>query len=88
MLKPLTDNECKDIIRRLAKRHEVEARLITTRLISDEDKQDMREGNLTAKSLDCHIKVWKQNGMPDYRQGKNEPLAQEKLREEQEKSSR
>lgn len=81
MLKPLTDSECKDIIRRLAKRHDVEARLVTTRLMSEEDKQDMREGNLSAKALDCHIKVWKENGMCDYAHGKTIPLAQEKQRE-------
>lgn len=81
MPKPLNDDECKEIIRRLAKRHEVKASLIPTRLMSDEDKQDMRDGNLPIKSLDCHIKVWKQYGMPNYREGKTEPLAQEKLRE-------
>jgi hypothetical protein len=78
MLKPLTDSECKDIIRRLAKIHDVEARLIVTRLMSEDDKQDMREGNLPVKSLDCHVKIWKQNGMCDYAHGKTVPLEEEK----------
>lgn len=81
MPRNLTDSECKDIIRRLAKRHGVQARLIVTRLMSEEDKQDMREGNLPAKALDCHIKVWKENGMCDYAHGKTVPLAQEKAQE-------
>lgn len=80
MPQQLSDEECKDIIRRLGKRLNVEPKLITTRLMSDEDKQDMRDGNLPIKSLEVHIKVWISNGMPDYRHGKTEPLALEKQR--------
>ncbi len=77
MPRRLTDVECKDIIRRLGKRLNVEPKLITTRLMSEEDKQDMREGNLPVKSLECHIRVWMAAGMPDYAHGKTEALQYE-----------
>lgn len=77
MPRNLTDSECKDIIRRLGKRLNVEPRLITTRLISEDDKQDMREGNLPVKSLEVHVKVWMENGMCDYAHGKTIPLKHE-----------
>ena len=82
MPRNLTDSECKDIIRRLGKRLNVEPRLITTRLMSEDDKQDMREGNVPVKSLEVHIKAWIAAGMPDYAHGKTVAL-----RYEQENSS-
>lgn len=80
MSKPLTDAECKDIIRRLGKRLKVDPKLIVTRLMSEEDKQDMRDGNLPVKSLECHIKLWMASGMCDVAHGKDVPLAQEETR--------
>lgn len=77
MPRKLTDVECKDIIRRLGKRLNVEPRLITTRLMSEQDKQDMRQGNLPVKSLEYHIKVWIENGMCDYAHGKTISLRYE-----------
>ena len=77
MSRTLTDIECKEIIKRLGARLNVDPKLIVTRLMSEDDKNYMREGNLPAKSLECHIKVWKANGMPDYAHGKTIPLTQE-----------
>ena len=77
MPRKLTDSECKDIIRRLGKRLNVEPRLITTRLMSEDDKNDMREGNLPVKSLEVHIRVWIENGLCDYAHGKTIPLKHE-----------
>ena len=77
MFKPITDIECKEIIKRLAKRLNVDASLVTTRLMSQEDKQDMREGKLLGKALETHIKVWKKSGYPNYANGKTVPLAEE-----------
>ena len=74
MPKPLTDSECKEIIKRLRKRLDVDPMLIVTRLMSEDDKQDMRDGNLPAKALECHIKVWKKAGYPDYAHGNTDPL--------------
>ena len=77
MSRNLTDSECKDIIRILGKRLNVEPRLITTRLMSEDDKQDMREGNLPVKSLEVHIRVWIENGLCDYAHGKTVSLRYE-----------
>lgn len=74
MPRALTDSECKEIIKRLGKRLDVDPTLIVTRLMSEDDKQDMRNGNLPVKSLECHIKVWKQAGYPDYARGHTDPL--------------
>lgn len=51
----------------------VKAELISTRLLSDEDKQDMLNGLVPVDVLLLHVKVWIQNGMPDYAHGKFEP---------------
>lgn len=81
MPKQLSDSECKEIIRRLEQRLGVDPALIVTRLMDESDKQDMRDGNLPVKSLECHIKVWKKAGYPDYAHGKDIPLAIERARE-------
>lgn len=73
----LTDKACVAIIKQLAKELGMEARLITTRLISEDDKNDMRNGDLPRISLKLHIELWKKAGYPDYAHGKSIPLAQE-----------
>jgi hypothetical protein len=73
----LSDKACKAIIIRVARKLNVEARLITTRLMSEEDKDDMRAGLLPIEALEAHIKVWMDNGMPDYAHGKTIPLKHE-----------
>jgi len=74
----LSDKACVAVIKQLAKELNVEAKLIITRLMSDEDKDDMRNGDLSREALKLHIIVWKQAGYPDYRHGKTTPLAHEK----------
>lgn len=44
----------------------VRAELISTKLLSREDKTDMLNGDLPLESLVCHVKVWIANDMPDY----------------------
>ncbi len=73
----VSDETCKAIIRRVAKRLGVEPKLITTRLMSDDDKEDMRQGNLPTEVLELHVKLWMDAGMPDYRHGKTIPLKEE-----------
>ena len=80
MSQQLSDNACKAIIKGIAKQFKIEAKLITTRLMSEEDKQDMRDGNLPLESLRCHVKVWIEAGLPDYAHGKTVPLAIEEAR--------
>ena len=76
----LTDKACKAIIIGVAKKFNVEPKLITTRLMSEDDKNDMRDGNLSHESFECHVKVWIRAGMPDYVHGKTEPLAEHQQR--------
>lgn len=70
----LSVEQCKDLLRMIAKMFCVKAELISTRLLSKEDKQDMLDGLLTIESLMAHVKVWIQNGMPDYANGDTEPM--------------
>jgi len=61
-----TDKVCKEIIRTLARKLGIDPpSLITTRLMSEDDKNDMRKGLLTVEVLELHIKVWKAAGMRD-----------------------
>lgn len=47
----------------------VKAELISTRLLSAEDKKDMVAGLIPLDSLVTGVKVWISNGMPDYTNG-------------------
>lgn len=71
----LTIEECKAIIKKLSKALCVRPVLITQRLLSKEDKQDMKQGDLPIESLKCHIITWLNNGMPDYVHVKTETQA-------------
>ena len=51
----------------------VKAELISTRLLSKEDKQDMLDGLVTDEALYTHVKCWMEAGMPNYAEGKTEP---------------
>lgn len=48
----------------------VKAELISNRLLSKEDKEDMLKGLIPLESLILHVKVWRDNGMPNYASGK------------------
>ena len=50
----------------------VKAELISNRLLSKEDKQDMLDGLIPIDSLVTAVRVWMVNGMPDYADGKFE----------------
>lgn len=47
----------------------VKAELISTRLLSEQDKQDMLDGVLGVDSLVTGVRVWVDNGMPNYSDG-------------------
>lgn len=49
------------------------AELISNRLLSKDDKEDMQKGLISIESLISHVKVWQSNNMPDYANGKFEP---------------
>ena len=70
---PLSVEQCKDLLRTVAKVMCVRADLISTRLLSADDKQDMLNGDITIDDLLIHVKVWKENGMCNYADGSGEP---------------
>jgi hypothetical protein len=71
---PLSVEQCKDLLKTIGKMLCVKADLISTRLLSKEDKQDMLKGLVPIESLIAHVKIWIQNGMPDYANGHTEPM--------------
>jgi hypothetical protein len=70
-----TEQECKRILSKLGFKLGVSPKLIATRLLDDNDKQDMLEGVLTIVELEACIAVWQANGMPDYAHGLTEPYS-------------
>lgn len=70
----LTVEDCKLIIKKLGMRHNVHPALISSRLLSKEDKQDMLDGNLSIEALVCAVSAWIAAGKPDYAQGNTAPL--------------
>lgn len=72
-LTPLSVEQCKDLLTTIGKMLCVKAELISTRLLSVDDKKDMLAGKLSIESLIIHVKVWIEAGMPDYANGKFEP---------------
>lgn len=73
-----TREECRKIIFNLGIKLGVSPKLISERLLSDIDKSDMLEGNLSIDALECHIRVWMKFGMQDYAHGRPITLAMEK----------
>jgi len=51
----------------------VKAELISTRLLSDEDKQDMLDGKVPIEALVTAVEMWKAAGMPNYAHGDTTP---------------
>lgn len=50
----------------------VKAELISTRLLSEDDKQDMLSGQISDQELYTATKVWKEQGMRNYSDGSGE----------------
>lgn len=70
----LTDEACKNIIKSMGQRLGIDPKLITTRLMDENDKNDMREGNLSISVLELHVTLWIKAGCPDYAHGSTEPM--------------
>ena len=56
----------------IAKMMCVKADLISTRLLSKDDKQDMLDGKLPIETLFLAVKIWRDTGMPNYTDGTGE----------------
>jgi hypothetical protein len=65
----MTVDECKRLLVKLAIRHGVPPKLISERLLSEDDKKDMLDGLISVDTLDCFVKVWKESGMCNYADG-------------------
>lgn len=68
----LTREQCKKKLFNLGIKYGVSPRLISERLLSPEDKEDMLNGLISDEALDCHVKVWKEYGMCNYADGTGE----------------
>ena len=69
MEKTLTAEECKSKLFEMGIKFGVSPALISARLLSKEDKQDMLNGRITVEALAAHVKAWKACGMPDLSKG-------------------
>lgn len=68
-----TKEECRKAIFKIALQEGVSPNLIATRLLSDDDKADMMNGDLETDSLVTGVRVWVEAGMPDYANGQTNP---------------
>ena len=69
MSKPLTVEQCKSKLFKLGIKLGVSPKLISTRLLSKDDKDDMLNGLIPDDALECHVQVWIKTGMCDYTNG-------------------
>lgn len=68
-----TKAECQKILSNLGWLFGVSPRLIATRLLSEDDKRDMLNAELPMDTLECAVRVWIENKMPDYANGHRSP---------------
>lgn len=73
-----TDAECKKIITDVAWELKISPRLISMRLLNEEDKQCIRIGEVGIVELKCHVEAWMASGMPNYASGSTKLMIQEK----------
>lgn len=69
----LTVLDCKRKLFRLGIKLGVSPRLISTRLLSAQDKQDMLHDILPDDALEAAVISWMELGMPDYANGCDKP---------------
>ena len=60
---PVKVEECKRMLFKLAIKHGVAPKIISERLLSKEDKEDMLNGLISFETLDCAVQAWKECGM-------------------------
>lgn len=58
--------KCKSDLFKIGIKLGVSPKLISTLLLSDLDKIDMLDGLIEMSALETHVRVWMDNGMPDY----------------------
>lgn len=73
MTPKLTQDQCKKKLFNLGVKLGVSPKLIATRLLSPEDKEDMLSGSISDDALETHVKVWMHWGMRNYADGSGKP---------------
>lgn len=68
----LTKEQCQKRIFNIAIKLGVSPKLISIRLLSKDDKQDMLNGLVPDETLETAVKCWMEAGMPDYANGNDE----------------
>jgi hypothetical protein len=69
----LTIAQCQKKLFQVGLKLGVSPKLISTRLLSKEDKQDMLAGLIEDETLECHVQCWMEAGMPNYSEGDSTP---------------
>jgi hypothetical protein len=69
----LTIAQCQKKLFQVALKLGVSPKLISTRLLSKEDKQDMLAGLIEDETLECHVQCWMEAGMTNYSEGDSTP---------------
>ncbi len=65
----LTVEQCQKKLFNLGIKLGVSPRLISTRLLSTDDKEAIMHELITDDELESHVKAWMNNNMPDYANG-------------------
>lgn len=68
-----TKEQCQKQIFNVAIKLGVSPKLISTRLLSTDDKHDMLNGLISEEALLTAVRVWIKASMPDYANGKTAP---------------
>lgn len=68
-MKMPTPEQCKRILFNLGIKFGVSPKLISLRLLSQEDKDDMLNGLIPQDSLEVAVQVWRDTGMRNYSDG-------------------
>ena len=71
--------ECKRKLFNLGIKYGIAPRLISERLLSKEDKQDMLNGLVPADALETAVRCWMAAGMPDNANGLDDPYKTSKI---------
>lgn len=69
----MTLQQCKSLIFKLGLKYGIAPRLISERLLSSEDKEDMLNDLLPSEVLDSAVALWKEDGMRNYADGSGSP---------------
>jgi hypothetical protein len=72
-----TEKECKSLIFKAGIKYGVSPTLISTKLLSKQDKNDMLEGSIDRECLETAVRIWIAAGIPDWVRSELEPLQQE-----------